>query len=158
MNKFELTSQALNDKYAYGVFESESFKDQSITEHLKKYVIGSKFEKHPEASGEEDDPKEWHIYWVKIPSVKLQETLKIISNGLYDGWNSLIWDSNKIYVVLRHDIGELTNTSSTIIPSFDDKEIKSIKSIANKHDIDGDKIGEYIKEGIKNFKKKFYKD
>jgi hypothetical protein len=136
---------------AYGIFEREAFRDKSVADRLKSYAIGSKVEHHPEASGTEDDEKTWHIYYVRVPHDRLQATIGEMQGGMYDGWYSLLWDSERIHVIFNSGVRSIANRGSGAAPSFDVSDVKGVMDLAKAHGLSEEYMSHYLRVGINDF-------
>lgn len=141
----------MGDQKAYGIFEAEAFKDKAIAERLRAYVIGSKVEEHPEASGAEDDQKIWHIYYVQIPQEEFRSVTALMMQGMYEGWYSLLWDAERIRVIFNNGVREIDNKSSDSAPSFDPGDVAKVMDIAKSHGLDEKYMGHYLRDGLREF-------
>jgi hypothetical protein len=119
-------------RLAYGVYEEESFKS-SPSLH-KVFVIKKHTEKHPESSGEKDDSKVWTVVWIKFPESELTSIKKEIQSHLWTGWDSMLWNGEKVFVVFHNGVATFTNDGTVISPIV--KDWSGLKKLADSNGID----------------------
>lgn len=104
----------VDNNYAYGIFEEESFKIKPNTKNLQ--IIDRNMENHPEATGEEDDSKTWNVVLFKVNLDLLDTILMEFKNKIWEGWYSVIWTDQKIFVIFSNEIVECVNLGSKFDP------------------------------------------
>jgi len=139
----------------YGIYEEEAFENRDALNALRSSIqeIGSDKVDRPEATGEIDDPKAWHIKYIRFNSAEIGRLESIIKAGMFSGWYSLLWTPNEIRVIFKDGTHIMTNTSGEAIPSFDPAHLKDINTLARRHGLDFDYMSDYLKKGISGFTK-----
>lgn len=138
------TKHAATDSVC-GIFEREAFRDTKILQYLNSFVVNSKIEQHPEATGEIDDPKSWNIDYIKnLPNEKLHLVIKSFQHSMYSGWYSLFWDMTSYYVFFPNGVAILTY-SSTIT------DTTQVDALARSNGLNPAYMLEYLNRGIIDF-------
>lgn len=137
----------------YGVYEDESFKDKSILQQIRSAVkeIGSRVEDRPTASGNEDDPKQWHIRYIQFDASKMQQIENIVQQGMWDEWYALFWDDKEVRVVFNNGTRTSPNIGKSSSPSFDENNLGDIFDIAKQNNIDEGYMREHLSDAMNNF-------
>lgn len=104
----------------FGVVETESLKDSSILKSSN--VVKTIVEDHPEA-GE----KIWHVNILKAGDEDIENILNKISGVMKNGWFSIFWNNEKVYVVMSNKIFKLKkdNWTSNAFTEFKNYAIKN---------------------------------
>lgn len=117
---------------AYGVYEEESFKKIPVLPHIN--IIKKHTEQHPEASEEIDDSKTWTVVWIEFPKSELQNIVKKIQSHLWPGWDSMLWNKNKVFVVFHNGVADFPNDGTVIFPKV--KDWSGLKKLADSNGVD----------------------
>ncbi len=129
----------------FGVFETEAFQNVAVLHTLNKFIVRTDLEPHPEASGDLDDPKQWHINYIKVYNVSMEALISTIKNSMYEGWYSLLWNDNNFYVIFTNGVAELPNNNGTI------SDLHSIDSLAKSNGLDHEYMKRYLSKAIASF-------
>ncbi len=130
----------------FGVYEYESFRlagaIQSI-ESMSKQIYA-----YTEKSSITNN-EAWHIKYIEFDNANLQSLISTITNGLNEGWYSLLWDNETIYIIFSNGTAKVTNSGDYNNPQF-----SSLEQYRHLFD-DNDLTNEYMTFHLKNAFNKF---
>ena len=86
----------------WGIIETEALRDESI---LNEFEIARSYEeKHPES-----DTPVWTMNKVKFKDESAKTVADKLSKAMLEGWDSLLWTDDKIYVVFYDGVLQMKN-------------------------------------------------
>ena len=94
-----------------GIIESESLQDKSILNKVK--IIKSYLEEHID-----DEPKIWTINKIEINDSDFGIFINLLSKSMVEGWYSLLWDEDFVYVIFKEKFFKIKNRKPWIVGEF----------------------------------------
>ena len=110
----------------YGIIETESLENKEILDDF--HILNSYKESHPE-----DEITIWTINKISVNREDALKLTKKLSEAMSEGWYSLIWDKDFVYIIFRNKIFKIKNINPFDFQDFEkiikygaSKEIKKI--------------------------------